>query len=80
MVELDSWMKPNCEVLYCFITVFIWCIFNVKGRTIRGLQQHVRILDILNVSLDEFGQMAVPSTSHLQYEQQRISQGRYKEK
>lgn len=49
-------------------------VFNVTGHTVRGLQQHVRILFILNVGLDEIGQMAVPSTCHLRYEQCGISQ------
>lgn len=48
-------------------------VINLKERTKGGVQEHVRILDVLNAGLQEFGQMAVPNACHLQYEQKRMS-------
>lgn len=46
-------------------------IINLEERTKRGLQEHIRILDVLNAGRDEFGQVAVPNACRLQYEQKR---------
>lgn len=60
---------------------FLLHIFDVTRRTKGGLHQQVGIfLDILDVGLEEFGQMGVPSVCHLQYEQNVINHKTQKQK
>lgn len=75
-VKLDRLTRHKCMVLYYFMygymnVTLILHISDAIRQTIRGLQQHVGVLNILNVGLEEFGQMAMPSMCHLQYKQKK---------
>lgn len=45
----------------------------MAGGTVGGLGHPVRILGLFSLGLDQFGQIQVPNTSHLQYGQEEIS-------
>lgn len=57
-------------ILFHTIT-FSYQNVGVIRRTIRGLQQLIGVLEKLDMGVEEFGQMAVPSVCHLQYEQKK---------